>query len=344
MSEQTLDESLSEVYLQISPNILEIFPRFRPPVDLYRFDTAINSVKRFHQAEARLGTDKQAEVARYARDGQLFLLRDDYRVYAQHLSKKLGLVLVEDDLRPLEVAEIFFLAFRDRMHDFLDQPKKEPFKEIVKDISILAEYLWADPCRVEFLTKTLQKDYDLAVHSVNTMFIGLGLFVMASGGKLERVELVNLALGLLLHDLGMVNVPRFITDKEQFLVRSDRESIEKHIDAGLNKLRRLKVDNPVVLQCMTQHHERLDGSGYPARLKGKDLTMTGRLCGVADSFSAIIGDRPYHDSKKSIEAALTLLHESKRYEPVLCKLLTALVEQGVGVCAARQMKEDPDAG
>lgn len=327
MREERADGDFAELYLQISPNILESFPKFRPPVDLYFFDADVSQVKMIHRAEARLGTEKQAQVAEYARNDQLYLLRDDYRVYAHHLSKRLGLVLVEDDLRPVEVAEIFFLAFRDRMETFLEQPKEGPLNGLIKDVSILAEYLWADPGRVDVLTRTLHKEYSLAVHSVNTMFIGLGLFVTLSRGKLEKAELVSLALGLLLHDLGMVNVPRFIVDKEQYLVRRDRESIEKHINAGVQKLKRLKVDDPIVFKCLHEHHERVDGSGYPDRLSGRQISLPGRICALSDSFSAMIGDRPYHDPKANTEAALSLVKDRK-YDTALARFLAILIMDG----------------
>lgn len=332
MSDQTLDEGLSQIYLQISPNILESFPKFRPPVDLYRFDEGLAQVKLLHKANERLGTKNQEYVAQQAEDNLLFLLRDDYCVYAKHLSKKLGLVLVEDDLSPVEVAEIFFLAFRDRTTMLFDQPQKEPYAALVKDITVLAEYLWTDPCRVEFLTKTMNKEYDLAVHSVNSMFIGLALFAMASNGKLEKATLVSLALGLLLHDLGMMNVPKFVVDKKQYLVRRDRDSIEKHIDAGESKLKRLGVRDKHILQCVTEHHERLDGSGYPRRLMNSSLSMAGRLCAVADSFSAIIGDRPYHDGKVARDAAKQLAQETKKYDEALTGLLVTLMTEGMEMC------------
>jgi len=325
MSEMKVSDSIAEVYLQISPNILESFPKFRPPVDLYRFDDSVAQVKKIHKAESRLGTAKQEQVTEDAGQGRLFLLREDYRVYAQHLSKKLGLVLVEDDLRPTEVAEIFFLAFRDRMELFLDQPTEVPLKKLLTDISILTEYLWTDPARVEFLTKTLYKEYSLAVHSVNTMFIGLAIYTMATKGKMDKEHLVSLALALILHDIGMANVPRFIVDKEQYLVRADRDSIEKHIEAGAQKLKRLGVTNSLVMQCLYQHHERIDGSGYPERRMGENIEFVGRLCGVADSFSAMVSDRPYHDPKVLTEAALALTKEPQKYEPVLAKLLAILL-------------------
>lgn len=328
MTEKSATEFVSEVYLQISPNILESFPKFRPPVDLYRFDESIKQVKRIHKAESRLGTEKQAAVAEDAENGSLFLLRDDYRVYARHLSKKLGLVLVEDDLKPPEVAEIFFLAFRDRMEVFLEQPKEGPLKGLLKDLSILAEYIWADPSRVEFLKRTLYKEYSLAVHSVNSMFIGVALYTMITKGKIEKTQLISLGLGLILHDLGMANVPRFIVDKEQFLVRADRASIENHIEAGARKLKRLGVGDPVVLQCLREHHERIDGSGYPERLRGENISLAGKLCGLADSFAAMVGERPYHDAKVFTEAALSLTKEIKRYDPSLARLLAILMLDG----------------
>jgi len=72
MIEQKKDGDLAEVYLQISPNILESFPKFRPPVALYYFDEAVAQVKKYHDAEARLTTDKQEQVTSFANNGIFF--------------------------------------------------------------------------------------------------------------------------------------------------------------------------------------------------------------------------------------------------------------------------------
>lgn len=344
MVDNSSNESVAQVYLQISPNILESFPKFRPPVDLYRYDEGVAQVKLFHKAESRLGTDKQARVAEDAENGVLFLLRDDYRIYARHLSKKLGLVLTEDDLQPQEVAEIFFIAFRDRMEVFFEQPKEGPLAGLRKDLTILAEYIWTDPGRVEFLTKTLYKEHSLAVHSVNCMFIGLGLYTMITRGKVEKTTLVSLGLGLALHDLGMVNVPRFIVDKEQFLIRTDRASIENHIEVGTQKLKRLKVADSLVMECLHQHHERLDGSGYPDRRIGKGVSMAGKICGLADSFSAMIADRPYRDGKTYADAALLLAKDQKKYDPSLSKMLAIMILKGGALTSAIKANREEDEG
>lgn len=329
MAEYIDSGSLSETYLQISPNILASFPKFRPPVDLYVFNPNVGRTGRYIRGGERLSRGGQAEVARFAEEGLLYLLREDYRVYAEHLSKNLGLLLVEEGFLPVEVAEIFFIALRNRMDEFLNQPREDTFEALRTDVFVLAEYVWIDPGRMAFLTHTLERDYDLAVHSVNSMLIGLALYLRLTGGKVEKTVLISLILGLLLHDLGMVMVPKFIRDKEQFLIRRDRESIERHIDAGLNMVRRLKIQDPIILECLEQHHERLDGSGYPARRFGRDISTSGRLCAVADSFSAIIGDRPHRSAKDMAEAVRMLIGDGKRYDSALTTLLAKVMAERV---------------
>jgi len=329
MSDTMSSNSMSEVYLQISPNILASFPKFRPPVDMYFFDESVAQVKKYHEAEKRLGTQGQADVAGFAQEGILFLQRDDYRIYAKHLSKNLGLILTEEDFTPQEVAEICYQAIYDKVSEFLKQPKEGPYEEMVKDLSILVEYIWAGPARVEYFMGSLRTKYDLAAHSANTLLVGLALFVMVLKGKLEKTALLSLATGLLVHDMAMVNVSKFILENKSFLLRGDRESIEAHVENGFSKLKRLGVADPIILQCVAEHHERVDGSGYPRRVMNKDLSLPGRLCGVADSFSAIISDRPYHDAKEPKQAALMLMKDSKRYDQGLTRLLAILLTQGV---------------
>ncbi|WP_419785082.1 HD-GYP domain-containing protein [Pseudodesulfovibrio sp.] len=330
MCAQSQNEKLTEVYLQISPNILESFPKFRPPVALYRLDPELGQVRRYHKAKERLSRDRQKKVADFADHGMLFLHREDYRVCAQHLSRNLGLVLIEDDFTPQEVAEIFYLALWKRMNEFLGQPTEAPLQSLTTDLSILVEYLWVDPVRVEYLVRSLHTEYDLATHSVNTMFVGVALYTMLVQGRYEQAALVSLALGLILHDLGMANVPKFIVDKPRKLLHNDRPSVEHHIEAGLSKLNRLRLRDPTVIQCMTLHHERVDGSGYPNRVMKESLNLPGRLCGLADAFSALISARPYRKAKDLKEAAITLLQDGGRFDPVLAKLLAVLVTKGVG--------------
>jgi len=84
-------------------------------------------------------------------------------------------------------------------------------------------------------------------------------------------------------------------------------------------------------QCTLEHHERLDGSGYPQKLKGEQISRLGRICAVADSFSAMIATRPYAPGKDMVPAAQELAADKARYDTRYATLLlNALVTNAFG--------------
>lgn len=320
------DEPLSERYLQISRNLMNTFPKYHPPVRLFVWDDMLERVELFHEADRRMKPEKQQDAVAACLAGRLYLNREDYRVYAQHLSKHLGLVLTEDGLDDRDVAEIFFHALCERLAGFHEQPTKDNIAGLRGDLGILCEYLWTNPCRIGCLARTLDRDYSPEVHAVNCIFIGLGLRVMLAGRDLERLELNSLALGLAVHDVGMTRVPGFIKDKPSVLMHSDRQTVKKHPDTGMSMLSRLKVRDPVVEECVQGHHERVDGSGYPGRLKGDQVGIYARICGLADAFCAAVGERPYRDAR-DVEKAASQFFDDLSFDSRLTSLLAQLIER-----------------
>lgn len=325
------DEQFSERYLQISRNLMVTFPKHHLPVRLFVWDQSLGRVVEFHEAGKRMKPEKEREADRHCREGRLYLFRDDYRVYAAHLSKHLGLVLTEDDLNEREVAEIFFKALVGDMEKFHEQPTRDNLVRLQADLGILSEYLWTNPCRVGFLARTLNREYSLEVHAVNSIFIGLGIRVMAAGSDMERLELGSLALGLALHDVGMLRVPEFIKEREGILMHKDREAMKRHPDMGANMLFRLKIDDPVVRECVVGHHERVDGTGYPGRLRGDSIGMYARICGLADAFCATMGERPYHEAKE-VKDAVRQFVDNPAFDSRYASLLFQLVERRYKPC------------
>lgn len=332
MNPNLADEPAVEEYLQISPNILASFPRFRPPVGLYQWNDEMARVELYIRAGQRLDLKAQDDVARICSENRLYLYRGDYREYAKHLSEKLGLVLTEHMLNDRDVSEIFFQALGRRVGDFFDQPMEDPLEALKTDLSVLCEYIWINPSRVEFLLQTLGRDDDLAFHAVNSVFVGLGIHVMGQRGKFDTLELNTLALGLAIHDLGMVRVPGFIRGKSGVLMHRDRESVRKHPDVAETMLRRLGVTDPVIIDCVMQHHERMDGSGYPGHLKDVSLSYAGRLCAVADSFSAATSERAFRAPRESMQVA-RLLASDKKYDSDLTARLLELLQCGFEGCS-----------
>jgi putative nucleotidyltransferase with HDIG domain len=111
--------------------------------------------------------------------------------------------------------------------------------------------------------------------------------------------------GCLLHDVGKIGVPRAVLDKETRLTTEEMELLRTHVEKGV------RIVEPVeglseVLPIVAQHHERLDGSGYPKGLRGPEIHVQALLVAVADVFEALTAPRPYRQAL-SAEAAESYL-------------------------------------
>jgi len=116
---------------------------------------------------------------------------------------------------------------------------------------------------------------------------------MGLGSKMARV----IETAALLHDIGKIDVIYSKILKQQGpLTDEQREIIRIHPDRGVDILRSVRSLDPQVLACVRHHHERFDGQGYPAGLKGETIPLGARVIMVADTVDAMLTARPYRDA------------------------------------------------
>lgn len=115
--------------------------------------------------------------------------------------------------------------------------------------------------------------------------------------------------GAILHDVGKLYVPSEILTRPGTLSRVEFELVKSHPEVGYDILKGIEFQSPVA-QYVLQHHERLDGSGYPAGLKGEEIYMESKILGVADVVEAMSSHRPYRPSK-GVEAALKEISQAR---------------------------------
>lgn len=143
------------------------------------------------------------------------------------------------------------------------------------------------------------------VHSVNVTVLTL---ILGRKYGLTRADLDAIGVGALLHDIGKMQVPKSIVNKPGRLTEEEFAEIKKHPIYGFELLRKVWEINLVSAHIAYQHHERLDGSGYPRGLSGDEIHLWSRLAAVADVYDALTADRPYRGALTPHEA-LGILRE-----------------------------------
>jgi HD-GYP domain-containing protein (c-di-GMP phosphodiesterase class II) len=143
----------------------------------------------------------------------------------------------------------------------------------------------------------------------------------------EQIE--GLEVAALLHDVGKVSIPLEVLSIPGKFSLLQRMLVEGHVAAGYEILRPIPLPWPVA-QITLEHHERLDGSGYPNRLSGDQIMLEARILAVADTFEAMTTHRPYRGAGEA-EAALKELRMGKGrlFDIAAVDTLCSLVEEGV---------------
>jgi HD-GYP domain-containing protein (c-di-GMP phosphodiesterase class II) len=127
-------------------------------------------------------------------------------------------------------------------------------------------------------------------------------------------------VGALLHDIGMVRVPSYIIEKEGELTSDEYNRVKTHTVYGYRVvLNEIGMENDIA-DIVMQHHEMYDGSGYPRKLKGKDISVYARIVAVCDVYAAMIKKRSYREEYLSYNAMKNILGGSNRkYDPDIVK-------------------------
>ncbi|MDR3640629.1 MAG: HD domain-containing phosphohydrolase [Humidesulfovibrio sp.] len=322
-------DALDEQFYQINLDILESFSKYRPPLDLFRFKEDVARVMPYCKAGDRLSNEKVEELALLVEEGLIFVSRADHPIYVKHISYQLDLVLVDKNLHETEIADIFAQALTRRLAEFFNQPVALVFAKLWTDLMVFTEYLYQDSHRIRALTKRLHQVHSLENHSFNCGVLGLAVHVKAhttqyETGDIKRKFLNHLTAGLFLHDMGMSKVPAFICAKDKPLTPDERGKVQRHTQAGYEMLAKLDLRFPEVEECVQDHHERVNGSGYPQKKAGGAIGTLGRLCGLVDSYCAMVVKRPYAPAMEPMKAAAALTQDSG-YDSELARVLQALV-------------------
>src|SRR5581483_118732 len=193
---------------------------------------------------------------------------------------------------------------------------------------------------IEALARAIDaKDQTAQLHIRRVQVYAAGL---ARAAGLAEHEIQGVKTAALLHDIGKLAVPEHILSKPGPLTQEEFQKIRIHPQVGAEIIAAVPFPYPVA-PLILSHHERWDGKGYPAGMKGEEIPAGARILAVVDYFDALTSERPYHKAM-STEGAIGLMrHESgKALDPTIVDKFIDMLPSLAAEAAAEERKLEPD--
>lgn len=190
----------------------------------------------------------------------------------------------------MKLANVEFCSLN-KKETFSDLKKKEEYFNTLKDLSEdLCKNILANKDISVGLVDIKNMDNYTYQHSVNVATLSV---VLGVGIALPKEKLIDLCVGALLHDIGKVFVGKNIIQKPAGLTDEEFNIIKLHPQLGYDYIKNIPNIKTACKMVVLQHHERIDGTGYPNALVDEDINLLARIVSIADVYDALTSDRPY---------------------------------------------------
>jgi HD-GYP domain-containing protein (c-di-GMP phosphodiesterase class II) len=223
---------------------------------------------------------------------KLYVSGDEYRLYQDYLRQNLDDMLDDASVSPARRVGCLNEVVRDVLGDIFRRGDLDRRMEEVKELGEkTVRAICFDDIVLKEMRGVLYHDYHTFTHSANVAFYCVML--ARSLGINDFGELSAIATGGLLHDAGKLDIPTEILTKPGRLNDAEIKIVRKHPTVGFRKLSHRQDLSTGQLMMVYQHHEHVDGNGYPVRCIASELHEWSRICAVADVFEALTSNRPY---------------------------------------------------
>lgn len=172
--------------------------------------------------------------------------------------------------------------------------------EAVEDvIDDMVASMVRNPDAMMWVAKMREQDINIYSHGLS-----VAITLVAFGRHLgyPKDQLAHLGMLGLLLDVGKIQVPRELLEKRNRLTAPEFEMVKQHVIHSIQILQKTPNVHPDIVEGVAQHHERVDGSGYPYSLTGGRISVFGRMAAIVDTFAAITKERPYAETVSPHEA------------------------------------------
>lgn len=231
----------------------------------------------------------------------VYVPRDQADDYQKHLQNNVASIIANHDLPLNDRLQFLGDTGRSMLREVF---QSDHLDETIKKVGELSTYMTSiiseNEVVVTELFDVLRHDYHTYTHVYNVASYSL---LLAKGlGVSNEQELRDISMGGLLHDLGKLRIPLHILNKKERLTDVEWAIIQRHPIDGFIELAVRDDLTEAQLMMVYQHHEKLDGSGYPVGVEGDEIHFYAKVCAVVDIFEALTSNRPYRNPATKAEA------------------------------------------
>jgi HD-GYP domain-containing protein (c-di-GMP phosphodiesterase class II) len=224
-------------------------------------------------------------------------------------------------------SEIVYETSVELVNELLSEPDLKAKSQRLEQVSrAVTTLVLNDPTAFSHLFAASHHDFYTATHMVN---VATWMVPLAYAMGYHSIDDLNkICQAGLLHDVGKVHVAAEILNKKGKLTDAEWAAIKRHPDLGCEHLAKYDGIDPLVFAVTREHHERMDGSGYPRGIKGDQMHPVSRICAVVDSFDAMTAFRPFKERAMTVAQALSIIAKEtpSKYDQRVFDAWLALLE------------------
>lgn len=274
-------------------------------VPLYLWDGSSERVVLFREADVELDTARLEELIA-SRSESLCLRTNDFQDACSHLLASLSDVVADESLSPAERFQVMQTAVGFEVERTLKAIEPDNYIDLVSNVGThIAQLVVETDLLPDELFAIARHDSQTFTHVTNVA--GYATMLAERLGISDTAELDEIAVGAMLHDIGKRSIPAAILKKTGRLTDEERATIQSHPLLGYQELVGRSDVTHAQRLMVYQHHEHVDGNGYPVKVSESEIHPWARLLAVVDVFDALTGSRPYRQPIGFYEAAEVVL-------------------------------------
>jgi len=241
----------------------------------------------------------------------IYVRTGDLDAINEYMVKNLGDILARDEIKSAAKGRILYQTSANYVIDVFESPASVADMNRSRQlIQHLMKFVATDKCALESLQSIVGHNFYIYAHSVHVT--ALNMLLHDKLYSLFPDEMIDVGLGSILHDFGMIFISDKVIEKPDALSDVEYHKVKQHTQKGYEFLKENGLNSEVALSIIRYHHERYDGDGYPAALKGDDIPRSAQLTALCDVYSALITDRSYHRASSPTNALKTMREEADK--------------------------------